>query len=970
MVSFEWIGRGEKHFQTHKRFNGLSALMLRRAYLPFVIGLVAVLGMAGCSGYVSKPGTSASETPIISVAITQTPPPSLMVGSTGQVSATVDNDTAGAGVDWVAACASVPQCGSFSPAHTASGGTTIYTAPIAVPTHNTTAISALSATDHSKAFTVSVTITSTVTAVVITQPPPNVPAGATITLAATVFGDPSNLGVDWTATCGALNCTPPGFHSASGGSTPFFVPGPLQIPFIIGKTITLTAFATADHNISASASFTVAVAISISLTKVPPSTMLPNATAPVSATVANDPTNSGVTWSLTCSSAPCGSVSPIQTASGETATFTAPPTVPTGNPPNPVVMITATGAFGASATATVTIVAPISVKISQGVPNGSIVQNTSAPLVATVSSDPASGGVDWTVTCGGPGPCGSFSPTHTASGVPTTFSAPNAVQAGNMVTITATSTSDSTKNDLEIVTVTTATSPDSLLLGQFVIQLSAKNSSNGPYALGGVISGDGIGNITSGAFDLADASGNASGSVRVISPSTYSIGSDGRGQVTLQFNTNTLGISFGVSGSITLSVVFATPKHALLSETDSFGSGTGTLDSQNATDLASFVNGTGLNGVYSFKLSGVEAATPNPGYFVAGVVSIHSSTSSYTETAYSTDQSDNGVITSVQSPIPYSHSGQAGGGALNNGELPLFSVDLGLPTQFNLDAWLIDANHFAITDWRDSANGTPPVIVAGDLTLQPSSPSVSGTYAFTEAGATTRTTTPAQPQVAGGVFTCGSTGTLDVTSLSGTPVNNQPISAACTAPANGRGVITISAAGSTGVSQFAAYPTFDQGLYLIELDGGAAGTSGPSGAGVALQQTLSTPISNSALSGKYASNFLASTPLGSQNFAAQTISDGAATISGTADVSSFNATAIPSVSIPSSNAALTGTFTAGTNGRFPLMLTITPAAGQPTPEFTNINPVCYIVDANTCLLLGLDATAPGTGILQLQNTGL
>jgi hypothetical protein len=52
------------------------------------------------------------------------------------------------------------------------------------------------------------------------------------------------------------------------------------------------------------------------------------------------------------------------------------------------------------------------------------------------------------------------------------------------------------------------------------------------------------------------------------------------------------------------------------------------------------------------------------------------------------------------------------------------------------------------------------------------------------------------------------------------------------------------------------------------------------------------------------------------------------------------------------------------------MLAITPASGQPAPEITPLGPACYIVNANTCLLLGLDATAPGTGILQLQNTGL
>jgi hypothetical protein len=179
----------------------------------------------------------------------------------------------------------------------------------------------------------------------------------------------------------------------------------------------------------------------------------------------------------------------------------------------------------------------------------------------------------------------------------------------------------------------------------------------------------------------------------------------------------------------------------------------------------------------------------------------------------------------------------------------------------------------------------------------------------------------------------------------------------------------ITGAGSTGISQFAAYPTVDQGPYLIELDGGAAGTSGPSGAGVAYQQTLSTPISASALSGNYASKFTAATTLGSQAFTGQVISDGISKISGTVDVNSFTTTA-PAAGSPSSNAALSGSFTTGTNGRFPLTFTITPATAQPAPQIPTLNPACYIVDANTCLLLGLDTSAPGVGILRLQNTGL
>ena len=279
-----------------------------------------------------------------------------------------------------------------------------------------------------------------------------------------------------------------------------------------------------------------------------------------------------------------------------------------------------------------------------------------------------------------------------------------------------------------------------------------------------------------------------------------------------------------------------------------------------------------------------------------------------------------------------------------------------------MDLWLIDANHFAVTDFADRQS---LVIVGGYLTAQPSSPSLSGTLAFTEAGATST----AQPQVAGGLLTCGSTGSVDVVPLGGAAVTDQAVTATCTTPANGRGLISITGAGSTGISQFAAYPTKDASFYLVELDGGAAGTSGPSGAGVAYQQTLSRPISASAFSGKYASQFMVTTTPGSQVFSGQIISDGVSKISGTADVNSFTTTA-PAAGSPSPGATLSGSYTAGSNGRFPLTFTITPATGQPAPQIPTLNPACYIFDANTCLLLGLDASAPGVGILQLQNTGL
>jgi hypothetical protein len=517
---------------------------------------------------------------------------------------------------------------------------------------------------------------------------------------------------------------------------------------------------------------------------------------------------------------------------------------------------------------------------------------------------------------------------------------------------------------------------------RFIVFLNAQNSQNGPFILGGYISGDGKGSITAGNFDLADAAGNAAPPTLLglasSGTNTYSIGLDGRGQIQLTLNTGGLNTSFGVSapgattGTLTLSVVFVTPQHALLSETDSFGNATGTLDLQNAADLASFQSGSaGLNGTYSLQLSGTELASHSPGFFVASAVTFQLSGGSYTLTGYTADQSANGAITSA----PFAVTSQVFSNPVQNfGRIPLSSLNLGLPKNFQPDLWLIDANHFMVIDWQDASGSytrAPFFLIGGYLTVQPASPSLSGTFAFTEAGATTA----GQPQVAGGILTCGSpSGTLDVVPLGGTALSNPAVTAACTAPMNGRGLITISGAttgGTAGITQFAAYPTLDRGFYLIELDGAAPGTSGPfgpSGAGVAFQQTLTQPISASAFNGKYASSFTASTAQGSQAFTAQINSDGS-NVTGTADINSFNTTA-PAAGVPSSNAALTGSFTARSDGRFPLALTIIPAAGQPPPQITSLNPACYFVDANTCLLLGLDATAPGTGILQLQNTGL
>src|SRR5260370_30396102 len=110
------------------------------------------------------------------------------------------------------------------------------------------------------------------------------------------------------------------------------------MPPASGLNVTLTATSVDDSTKSASATITVPAnaMITVSISPQNNTTLNLGATAQFTATVTNDATNQGVTWTLLytqngalvpCPSATaCGSVSPTTTASGGSATYAPPPT--------------------------------------------------------------------------------------------------------------------------------------------------------------------------------------------------------------------------------------------------------------------------------------------------------------------------------------------------------------------------------------------------------------------------------------------------------------------------------------------------------------------------------------------------------------------------------------------------------------------------------------------------------------------
>ncbi len=164
------------------------------------------------------------------------PPPSLLVSSITPLTAVVQNDPSGAGVDW--SCTPLGSCGSFVPTHTASNNSTNYHAPASV---TTVTVTATSTADNTKSVSAQIDI-ATIIVAFDPAPTPFMIVNATSPLTAVVSGDTTNAGVDWSCSaagggaCGSFNPA----HTASRQATNYTAPGS-------AATVTVTATSTADN---------------------------------------------------------------------------------------------------------------------------------------------------------------------------------------------------------------------------------------------------------------------------------------------------------------------------------------------------------------------------------------------------------------------------------------------------------------------------------------------------------------------------------------------------------------------------------------------------------------------------------------------------------------------------------------------------------------------------------------------------
>ncbi len=411
--------------------------MKRTAWLA-----ISLLGLSSVTIIVSCGGSSPTIVVLpITVSVSASSTSLIATGSTS-VTATVGHDSSGKGVTWTVSC-SAAQCGSVSPAATASGTPTTYTAPNTPPPSDLmVTVKATSVADTSKSASINITVAAITVSVSPTTAV--VQIGNSLPISANVNNDPSGQGVSWSISpaSGAGNLSGQTIGSATYNA-------PTTAP-ASDLTVTVTATSLADATKSATVTITVpsiSVSVTVPVSSVQAGTVVPN----IVATVSNDPSHKGVSWSVSCSPAPCGSISPTATASGAATTYTAPPTPP---PSDLQVTITATSVANAavSSSAVITVLA---ISVSVTAPTTTVQYSQTVPnIVATVNNDPAGKGVTWAVQPCGVAQCGSISPNSTASGGSVTYTAPTTPPASDLpVTLVATSVSDTSQQGSITITV-------------------------------------------------------------------------------------------------------------------------------------------------------------------------------------------------------------------------------------------------------------------------------------------------------------------------------------------------------------------------------------------------------------------------------------------------------------------------------------------------------------------------------------
>jgi hypothetical protein len=524
---------------------------------------------------------------------------------------------------------------------------------------------------------------------------------------------------------------------------------------------------------------------------------------------------------------------------------------------------------------------------------------------ARVNGNPIA--VTWTANCQSQtaGACGTFDQT---TGV---YTAPLSPPPGGSVSITAQANDNSVAPSGAIVTVQFS---NGTLNGQYAFTFTGQNA-GAQFVAAGSITFDGNGNITGGTEDV----NSGAVSTVTINAGTYHIGTDGRGNATLQTSAGAANWQFTVINHA----------HAFVIRFDSGVAGaSGTMDLQDASQFTA----AGFTGNYAFNLSGANTSGRPGSLAAAGALT---SNGAGVISAGALDLNSAGTSSAAPSLTgTYTAPSSAGRGTLD------FAATFG-----TFAYYIVDATHVKVVGTDTSHR------LAGDLFKQPSGPFTSATFnggfAFAFLGSTT-----AGPLAEGGVLIFDGTGhvtsgTMDINSNGNVVQNGSAVTGTYTVAdaVTGRATASLSVGGST--LQYALYPQISGTMSVVEID--AANTV----AGRALAQSGS--FSGGTLSGNYALNLTGTdftTNPGEEDIVGQVVPNGGSAIAG--------AVAINDSGVIAAAAKLSGSYQVTSSGRG--SATLTTDSGAFVAGAFNF----YIADSGDILFLESDSNRVLVGIIQKQ----
>ncbi len=664
---------------------------------------------------------------------------------------------------------------------------------------------------------------------------------------------------------------------------------------------------------------------SIAFTPAAPSSVTAGGQLSVNATVSNDAGAGGVDWTVTCTTGACGGFTAAHTVSGTATTFNAPAQPPSGG--SVTITATAHDAPSPQVSAVVTV-NPLPLTIT---PSSLASGTVNVAYNATIT---ASGGVapyTFTMDAGStelpanlvfnPG-----SPSATITGTPAAAGTTNNI----IIDVADSESVPMTAQITFSITVSAATGAcgsgsESLLNGQYAILLQGFDS-RGPVDIGATFDADGAGNIatTVGIEDINSVAGVQTGLAIISANSSYSVGSDHRGCLTIATSAGTQIFRFALSG-ITAGV--ASAGNAI--EFDATGSNSaGMIRLQ---DSSAFSKGK-LCGNYAFGVSAPRAAG---GKFAAVGLLTFDGSGGISPATSVLDSNENGTIDNYGTAYPASpiaiSSGSYSIGANGRGTLSFVPGTAGHAPK-NAILYVLSSSEVLIFS-TDAQSCNDPF--AGSATLQSGGPfsdsSMSGSSVLYATGIGNNGGTPASLAF-GAIFTVTSSGvgSLNGWSTSGGTVEAQSASGfAFTVASNGRVTLPGQECGGQTPILYLVKPNMG---YLLFTDGTNPNPKVQSGA---FRPQSAGPFSTSTLDASFAFGTTQPDVLGVDQQTGIVAFDGAGNIAGTSD-GNTSGTLKP-------NQTFTGTYSIDSTG-----LGVVPSG---CTAGTNCNNVFFLISPTSFVLL-------------------